>query len=103
MKKYSIPPHGTNNIEQATAARDERIKSILDQGLAAGRITPSDLEQFRSLEAEFKRLSGSSDTDVESVEVSTSADVEGIVDMQRSKKAADTYTQMQEILQKSLD
>ncbi len=95
MIKNSIPPHGTNNIIQATAERDERIKQILDEGVAMARITPSDVERFRALELEFKKLN--TPDSGEGVEVRT-----GEGEELSTESAADTYTLMQQIISKAL-
>ena len=46
------PPHGTKNLSQATAERDEKINKILTDGLEAGRITQTKYDLHQRLASE---------------------------------------------------
>ncbi len=47
-------PHAKHSLFEATAIRDERIKTILDTGLKNNRITEADVDTFYKLQASFE-------------------------------------------------
>ena len=93
-KKNLIPPHVTNNIEDATVARDERVKSILEEGLASGSLTLTDVEKFRELELKFNKLNSD-------IAENSREDVEESSKELNKQSISETYTLMQEILSKA--
>ena len=46
------PPHGRKSYKEAKAERNEKIRQILEEGVATGRITEDDMARFYSLDEE---------------------------------------------------